>query len=198
MVNSTCLPCTASSTGGNNANPGLCPILHDYRPFTDYQPRCASVYKMTQSNAFHSSYDQREWLIHNADNLITKNAVDAYLSMRCKCVQPWDVGTMVNEVDVQHCTDRICTFNEKDKFGLGTGRQFYSNEKDQAFKSKFAEEKAKEQNFFKENDTCCGTVNDRLYWPIDGQIDQNYERLSVPSGGQQLSVGGNGYMKGTH
>jgi hypothetical protein len=147
---------------------------------------------MTQSNAFHSSYDQREWLIHNADNLITKNAVDAYLSMRCQCVQPWDVGTMVNEVDVQHCTDRICTFNEKDKYGLGTGRQFFSDEK------QFASQKEKEQQFFKENDKCCGPIVDQLYWPIDGKFDQNFERLAVPSGGKQLSVGGGNIRKGSY
>ena len=41
-----CLPCT-SSTDGDNANPSACPILHDYRAFTDYTPRCAQVYKMT-------------------------------------------------------------------------------------------------------------------------------------------------------
>ena len=183
-----CIPCTSSSSGGNNALPGQCPILHDYRPFTDYKPRCAAVYKMTQSNWFHSSYDQREWLIHNANDLIRKNAVDAYVSMHCKCVQPWDVGTMVNELNVQHCDDRVCKFTQKDPYGLGLGRQFYTNNQEKAFQEQYVTNKQMEQTYFNENPSCCGNVNDTLYWPIDGTIpqSQNNARPSVPSGGSQV------------
>ena len=185
-----CLPCISSSTGGDNANPGLCPILHDYRPFTDYQPRCASVYKMTQSNWFHSSYDQREWLIHNAGSLMKKNAVDAYLSMKCKCVEPWDIGTMVNEVNQQHCDDRVCKFSSKDVYGLGLGRKFYDDDSEKKFQQKYVSEKLKEEEYFKSISNCCGNVNDQLYWPIDGNINENFNRPSIPSGGSQLTVGG--------
>ena len=184
-----CLPCTSSSSG-DNANPGLCPILHDYRPFTDYQPRCASVYKMTQSNSFSSSYDQREWLIHNADPLMKKNAIDAYLSMQCKCVEPWSVGTMLPELDMQQCDDRVCKFSQNDKYGLGLGRKFSDDDSEKQFQNDYVNQKLKEQTYFKETANCCGNVNDNLYWPIDGKINTNLLRQTIPSGGQQLSVGG--------
>ena len=161
---SQCIPCTSSS-GGNNAN-HACPILHDYRPFTNYAPRCATVYKMTQSNSFQSSYDQREWLIHNADALLKKNAVDAYLSMNCQCVQPWSTGTMLNELNTQHCDDRICKFTNKDPYGLGLGRKFYDDETESSFQERYVQEKTKEQQYFKETPSCCKNINDTLQWPI--------------------------------
>ena len=69
--------------------------------------------------------------------------------------------------------------------------------KESAVESKVSE-KEKEQQFFKENDKCCGPVVDQLYWPIDGKFDQNFERLAVPSGGKQLSVGGGNIRKGSY
>jgi hypothetical protein len=184
-MSSKCIPC---GQGGDNANP-TCPILHDYRAFTDYRPRCASVYQQTQANQFASSYDMREFFIHNADDLMKQNALDAYMNMQCKCVEPYDQGTMLPELQKQTCTDRVCTFNVNDKYGLGLGRQFYDPATEQEFRGKFVAEKEKEQSYFKEN-SCCGTANDALYWPIDGTPMTQYDRYSVPSGGQQLSVGG--------
>jgi hypothetical protein len=131
----------------------------------------------------------RAWLIGNAENLMKQNAADAYMTMQCKCVEPWDIGTMLPELQKQTCTDRVCTFNVNDKYGLGLGRQFYDPTTEKEFRSKFVAEKEKEQQFFKES-SCCGTANDALYWPIDGTPMTNYDRYSVPSGGQQLTIGG--------
>jgi hypothetical protein len=178
-----CTPCS----GGNNAEP-KCPILHDYRPFTDYAPRCAAVYRQTQNNQFASSYDMREWLIHNANKLITENAQDAYNSMQCKCVEPFDIGTMLPELQKQTCNDRVCTFNVNDKYGLGLGRQYYDPSTEKQFREKFIQEKEKEQKLFNENTGCCGTANDVRYYPADGMPQDNYDRYSVPSGGKQLSA----------
>jgi hypothetical protein len=177
-----CVPCT----GGNNAD-AQCPILHDYRPFTDYAPRCAQVYKQTQNNAFASSYEMRSYLTQNAEELIKKNALEAYMNMQCKCVTPWDIGTMLPELNKQQCNDRICTFSVNDKYGLGLGRQYYEPEKEKEFRQKFVAEKEKEQAFFKESGACCGPANDMRYYPVDGIAENNYARYSVPSGGTQLS-----------
>jgi hypothetical protein len=178
-----CLPCT----GGNNSEP-TCPILHDYRPFTDYAPRCAQVYQQTQKNEFASSYDMREWLITNATGMIKQNAEDAYVKMQCQCVSPWDQGTMLPELQKQTCTDRICKFDINNKYGLGLGRVYYDPDTEKQFRSKFVGEKEKEQSFFRENG-CCGVANDSQYWPIDGTPLTPYDRYSIPSGGIPLTQG---------
>jgi hypothetical protein len=114
--------------------------------------------------------------------------------MQCECVSPWDSGTMLPELQKQTCTDRICSFNVNDKYGLGLGRVYYTPEQDQEFLGKFVQEKEKEQAYFKEHNVA-GTANDTNYWPIDGTPITQYDRYSTPSGGSQLSVGG--YMAGT-
>lgn len=193
-MSSQCIPC---GNGGDNANPS-CPILHDYRAFTDYRPRCAQVYAQTQANQFASSYEMREWFIHNGDALIKQNAVDAYTKMQCACTQPYEPGTMLPELQKQTCTDRVCKFDVNDEYGLGLGRVYYNPANEQDFQAKFIDEKQKEQAYLK-NNSCCSTANDKLYWPINGTGITDYDRFSVPSGATPLSQGGqaSGYMQGT-
>jgi hypothetical protein len=179
--------CSACTQGGDNANPNKCPIKSDYNPFTDYRPRCAAVYQQTKDNKFASSYDTREYLIHNADELIKQNAQNAYIKMSCQCVEPFDIGTMLPELQKQTCTDRICTFDVNDKYGLGLGRVYYTPDQEQEFRGKFVQEKEKEQAYFKEQNFG-GTANDKNYWPIDGTPVTHYDRYSSPSGGYQVGT----------
>lgn len=181
----SCLPCDRSTDNFNNN----CPVLHDYRPFTDYRPRCSTQYLDKLTNNFASSYDYRTHLIHNADKFIFENAAEAYKRMRCQCVEPFDQGTMLPELEKQTCNERTCTFNVNDKYGLGLGRQFYTPEREKEFRQKFIDEKLKEQSYFKENGTCCGTPDMFQFYPISGLVETEYDRLAVPAGGQQMVTG---------
>jgi hypothetical protein len=165
--------------------------MDDGRHFTDYRPKCTQQYQDKISNKMLSSYEYRMFLIQNAEELMKKNASTAYMGNRCgPCVEPYDQGTMMPELEQQVCNERVCSFGVSNPYGLGLGRQFYTEERDQSFKKRFLEEKEKEQAFFKENAQCCGRVSDDLqYYPIDGIVKNEYERLSVPGGGMPMSGG---------
>lgn len=165
--------------------------MDDGRHFTDYRPRCTQQYqdKIADDTPF-NSYEYRMYLINNAEDIIKKNATSAYIRNRCgPCVEPYEQGTMLPEMERQVCNERTCSFVVNDPYGIGLGRQFYTNESDDVFKQRFMEEKAKEQEYFKQNVQCCGTVSDDLqYYPIDGVVPE-INRVALPSGGVPLSGG---------
>jgi hypothetical protein len=137
-----------------------------------------------------SSYDYRMYLTQNAEEMIKKNAVNAYMQNRCgPCVEPYDVGTMLPEIEKQTCNERTCSFAVNDPYGVGLGREFYTQGREDVFKKKFLEQKEIEQGYFRENAQCCGTINDEMqYYPIDGTTPM-VMRSAVPGGGTPLTGG---------
>lgn len=183
----TCDDCTRPS---NNRFFNCPPRMDDGRHFTDYRPRCTQQYQDKVSGKVMSSYEHRMFLTSHADEMIKENAVQAYVNNRCgPCVEPYFHGTMLQEVEKQVCNERTCSFGVNDAYGLGLGRQFYTEERDDVFKKRFLEEKQKEQEYFKNSSQCCGTVKDDMqYYPIDGVIP-DFGRTAMPSGGTPLTGG---------
>lgn len=59
-----------------------------------------------------------------------------------------------------------------------------------AAKKAFLEAKKKEQEWFKGKSECCGTnLEEARYYPIGGQVQQEYSRRAVPGGGSFMSGG---------
>lgn len=181
--------CTDCERPSNNKYYECAPIMADGRLFTNYTPRCAQQYLDKVNNRVMSSWEHRQHLITNAEQIIRQNAVESYMKARCgPCVEPYDQGTMVPEVEKQVCNERTCTFNVNDPYGLGLGRQYNNPNVEMEFKQKFLEEKQKEQDFFKSNTQCCGTVADNLqYFPVDGAVKTSHERVAMPGGGEPMT-----------
>jgi hypothetical protein len=183
--------CEECERPSNNQYFNCPPRMADGRHFTDYRPRCSQQYQDKITNKLMSSYEQRMFLTANADELIKMNAHNAYMMNRCgPCVEPYDQGTMVPDFEKQSCDSRTCSFSVNDPYGLGLGRKFYTEDQEQVFRKRFIEEKEKETTFFKQSAQCCGTVKDDVqYWPIDGVVNNEYNRNAVPSGGDPMSGG---------
>lgn len=185
----SCIGCTRET---NNANFN-CPIRGDYRLFTDWRPRCSTQYMDMINNNLPSSLEYRMFLTHNADELIKKNAIRAYMKARCgPCVEnpDWNTGTMLPEFDSQECNSRTCSFRIADPMGLGRQRKYFDNGMDEELRKEFIKEKEKENEYFKKSSECCGTKNDNLYYyPIDGEVSEKYSRFAVPSGGALMRGG---------
>lgn len=182
--------CEECERPSNNKFFNCPPRMSDGRHFTDYRPRCTQQYLDKIENNIQSSYDHRLYLQRNADELIARNAKEAYQLNQCgPCVEPYDVGTMLPELEKQVCNERTCSFNVNDPYGLGLGRN-YGTEQVNKFNQKLVEEKTKDTLNFKESTQCCGTIQDDLeYFPINKLVSENYPRQAHPSGGKPLSGG---------
>lgn len=183
----TCEDCERPS---NNKFFNCPPRMDDGRHFTDYRPRCTQQYQDKVKNNIMSSYDYRMFLTRNADSFIKHNALNAYMQNRCgPCMEPYNVGTMLPEIEKQTCNERTCSFAVNDPYGIGLGRKFFTQDMENAFEQRFLDEKQKEQTYFKQGSQCCGTIKDEMqYYPIDGTAPL-MERNAVPSGGTPLTGG---------
>ena len=131
---SSCTSCENSATDLLNpvASPNrkdssestTCPFrMSDGRNFTDYRTRCTIDYETKVRNSFQSSYDQRQFLIQNASNIMTENSrVAASMNACSGCFPKNAPGTMLPEKNFVQCNDKFCQFNMSNPNGLGTGR----------------------------------------------------------------------------
>lgn len=102
-----------------------CPYrMSDGRNFTDYRPRCAVAYEHKTNNNFKSNYEQRQYLIHNANKLMSQGMTAAERSCSGGCFKPTEVGTMLPEKNMVQCNKKTCQFNEVNANGVGTGRKY--------------------------------------------------------------------------
>ena len=106
-----------------------CPYrMSDGRNFTDYRPRCTIAYEKKQQNTFKSNYEQRQYLIQNANTLISKQQQIAEQMNNCSgCYKPTQIGTMLPERNMVKCNKKTCDFYESDLNGIGTGRNYASS-----------------------------------------------------------------------
>jgi hypothetical protein len=184
-----CAPCSKSV----NNKFFNCPMRMQYGFMTQWSPRCTQDYIHLKNAPFNDSLSQRMYLQQNAEDLMAKNAQEFYNMMNCpQCSMDkgFDAGTMLPEQTTQTCDSRVCQFRTNDPFGLGFGRNYWSDDQEVEAKKAFVEAKTKEAQYFKNVSTCCGTQQDNVqYYPIDGNIKSQYPRQSVPGGGVQLSGG---------
>ena len=162
-----CTSCKRPERQNPNDNyVGCAPLMSDGRLFTNWAPRCAQVLFDMQTKTPLSSYEGRQMLIKNAQDIMKKNAAEAYMSARCgPCYEnpDWNTGTMLPEQNTQTCDARKCTITTNNKNGLGLGRQYWNPQVPSEYQQRFIAEKEKEQNFFKANLDKIHTANSSVF-----------------------------------
>lgn len=131
---------------------GCAPIMSDGRLFTNWAPRCAQVYVDMQTKKSLSSYEGRQLLIKQAEDIMKQKSVEAYMNARCgPCYEnpDWFTGTMLPELNTQTCDARTCQFAPNNKSGLGLRREYWNPKMESEYQQKFIAEKEKEQAMFK-------------------------------------------------
>lgn len=164
--------------------------MADGRLFTNWRPRSSTQYYNMITNNMPDAYAYRQYMTQNAEELIRKNAAEAYMRAACgPCDEDYDRGHMLPETDQQVCDSRKCTFRVSDPFGLGRSRLYDEGVENQA-KQAFLAAKAKEREWFKQSAECCGTnLEEMQYFPVSGQILGEYGRYAIPSGGSMMTGG---------
>lgn len=187
-MNKQCGECSRVS---NNTQFNCPPHMSDGRGYTDYRPRCISNYMSPRDTPL-NSYEYRQYLISNAEQIMAASRVDAYKQNQCgPCMEPYDTGTMLPEQNIVECDASTCKSYIADQNGVGTGRQYMdvARQKDPS-KNAFLKVKQNEQMFFKQFNNCCGNAADDIkYYPYDGVVEQEYSRLAMPGGGVPMSGG---------
>lgn len=99
--------------------------MADGRHFTDYRPRCNSMLPPTRKPM--SSFELRQYLTHNAVNLMDASRAQAMRVNACaECPRKTADGTMLPEQYRTVCDQRTCATAPASKCGLGTGRAYDS------------------------------------------------------------------------
>lgn len=110
----------------NNNKSSWCPYrMSDGRNFTDFRTQCTLDNQRKTKNNFKSSYEERQYMIKNASNIIKDNASIAEERNKCSGCYPTNVpGTMLPEQNMVKCNDKKCDFKVNNQMGLGTGRNY--------------------------------------------------------------------------
>jgi hypothetical protein len=165
--------------------------MEDGRHFTDYRPKCLTSY-VSPNDMPLNSYEYRQYLIHNADQLMKGSRLDAYNNNMCgPCVEPYDIGTMLPEQALVMCDTNTCRTIDNDPNGLGTGRQFNTQANNKP-RNEFLKAKQNEQVFMRQNINCCSTAEDDIkYFPYDKAQNGTgtAPRFAVPGGGIPMTGG---------
>jgi hypothetical protein len=141
----------------NNA-PFCAPRMNDGRLFTDYRPRCVGelAYKAPMSG----SYEYRQFLISNGKAIIDQQRTDAYQGAACgPCGEPFDVSTMVPEVDRVVCDKVSCVrlgVPQQPQRGIGTGREYGSTDEAAAASAAFLSSRRAQQDALRREAADCG------------------------------------------
>lgn len=119
---STCTDCKRQPSVMSD-DTKVCPYrMSDGRNFTDYTPSCMSY--TGANNKFKSSYDERQFYIHNATELMKKNEKYAVEKNGSCCSYNFDeAGTMLPEKNMITCDGNTCSSKMVNKDGLGDGRK---------------------------------------------------------------------------
>jgi hypothetical protein len=96
--------------------------MSDGRQFTDYNPRC-QIQTNTIDGKVMNNYELRQYLIHNAVNIMSENRENVMYT--ASCPTPINTqGTMLPEQTIVKCDKNVCSVVTNDQNGIGQGR-FY-------------------------------------------------------------------------
>lgn len=165
------------------------PRMSDGRHFTNYLPRCSNfrnAFMVEDDTGFQfpppNSYDFRQYLIHNGEKIMQTNREEAFQRNMCGPCSI-DPSTMLPEQTKITCDANSCKVSLNDSKGLGQGRVYQTDEAPQQSTSFDERRQAKIPK------SCCTTPMDNAnFYPLDGKIEDNYGRLTVPGGGKPLHV----------
>jgi len=180
-----------SCTRATNNASAACPArMADGRAYTDYAPRCMMNYGLkVQDNTGMTSLDYRTFLIHNAETIMSQNSARAYnQNVSGDCVQPFNVGTMLPEQQMQTCNERTCSYSMPSPGGLGMGRDYGRTQEQVVLEGQFygAKQRESERLASCSRGACAQPVDNAMLYPVDGRIPA-YDRYATPSGGKPFA-----------
>ena len=169
----------------NNKHFNSPPRMADGRHFTDYRPNCYVNNLLRANNKIHSSFQYRQFLTDNADNLMNINRAYA-CQKNCSgpCVKPYEQGTMLPEQSQVTCNSTSCDVQVTDTNGLGQGRNYGQPE--------FKKCKGWPDSLPIDQPYNCCSDNKGLfnyYDDVDTKAQGDFSRYTVPSGGVVMSGG---------
>ena len=113
----------------NNKHYTAPPRMADGRHFTDYRPTFDLNNKIQNDNNISSSYDYRMFMTNNAEKIIEVNKQHSHLKNGVSnCKQPYEVGTMLPELNKVKCDIHKCEVVHNYDGGIGTGRIYNTEE----------------------------------------------------------------------
>lgn len=156
------------------------PRMADGRHFTDYRPSCDANSSVRNNQQITSNHNFRMFLTHNAEKLMELHNKHNYAKNGVfQCKAPYEVGTMLPEIDRISCNESTCNVVGNNPDGLGRGRQ-YSNEPNPIL------DPFKCPSYTLEDNKCTPTEDNLNYYPIDKHEAQ---RQAVIGGGNVLGGG---------
>ncbi len=100
--------------------------MADGRQFTNWTPNCTLYWKQNDIGKLGSSYDQRMWMINNAEKLMQEQRNTLPGGVCIPCFSDKEQGTVLPEQQSQKCNRNYCEFSTTNNMGLGLGRNFSS------------------------------------------------------------------------
>lgn len=110
----------------DNKHFGCPPRMSDGRHFTDYRPSCAINSVIKEDNKIQSSFQFRNFLQNNAEDLLDINRKYACEKNCCGPCPEEFAGTMLPEKYQVSCDKHTCSRKIINPDGLGDGRKYFT------------------------------------------------------------------------
>lgn len=166
------------------------PRMSDGRHFTDYRPSCHVNDLLKNDNNISNSFQYRQFMTYNAETIMDKHRQIACSKNCCSpCassplgVEGFNNGTMLPEKYITSCNGNTCKTTLNDPNGVGTGRQYYSENQNNC--SDMPNVWPVGQN------NMCGTPLDNFAYlgDLEKELMPKMLRVAVPGAGDVLSGG---------
>ena len=157
--------------------------MMDGRIFTDYRPNHELNRHIEGVNDVKNTHEYRLFLSRNGESIMGKN--QEYIFRRSgmnKCMEPYNIGTMLPEKTRVLCDQHRCKEVLVDENGFGQGREYVTNGKNKILDPLMEPEMKLDDNM------CVSPFDNFNYYPVI----KNYSvdvRVAVPGGGNVLSGG---------
>lgn len=166
----------------DNKHFGCPPRMADGRHFTDYRPNCYVNNLIKADNGTQNSFQYRQFLTHNAAQLMDINRHHACQKNCCtQCEDPFHQGTMLPEMNKFVCDKSTCKLIGNDPNGLGTGRVYQPVQECANLPSAWPVDG--------KNNVCITPKDAANYYPLDESVYKTSQRVAVPGGGVQVQGG---------
>ena len=164
----------------NNKHFGCPPRMDDARHFTDYRPSCHINNIIRTGNNVLNSFQYRNFLINNAEELMDLNRNYACEKNCCgPCNETYHSINTLPELNRVKCNANTCELVGYDPNGLGQGR-FYNDEEEEC------------NNVGQPNvvtNACAKPEDNMRYFGSQVTNKENIPRNANPGGGTMLSGG---------
>jgi hypothetical protein len=137
-------------------------------------------------NGTQNSFQYRQFLSHNAVDLMNINRRHACEKNSCAPhQQPFNEGTMLPELNKKVCDKNSCMIVGNDPNGLGTGRMYQPEQECQYLPSAWPVGR---------DNVCVSPKEAGNFYPLDKNVYNTSQRLSVPGGGKMILDAGDHKM----